>query len=179
MWLRSCPSPVRRHSGCGNCRPRGSVAMGAYHSLLLPSLLDLAMKNVELRRIRERLVPLARGRVLEVGCGSGRNLPYYGHRVKELWAIDPCPALLSKAYRRAKDLPFVVEFLERTAETIPMDDQSFDAVVTTWTLCSVSDIAVALREMQRVLKPGGTLVFAEHGPEFGSASWRKGGGQYV
>src|SRR3546814_7597757 len=109
--------------------------MGAYHSLLLPSLLDLAMKNVELRRIRERLVPLARGRVLEVGCGSGRNLPYYGHRVKELWAIDPSPALLSKAYRRAKDLPFVVAFLERTAETIPMDDQSFDAVVTTWTLC--------------------------------------------
>src|SRR3546814_5849095 len=100
--------------------------MGAYHSLLLPSLLDLAMKNVELRRIRERLVPLARGRVLEVGCGSGRNLPYYGHRVKELWAIDPSPALLSKAYRRAKDLPFVVEFLERTAEAIPMDDQSFE-----------------------------------------------------
>src|SRR3546814_13527450 len=97
----------------------------------------------------------------------------------DLWAIDPSPALLSKAYRRAKDLPFVVEFLERTAETIPMDDQSFDAVVTTWTLCSVSDIAVALREMQRVLKPGGTLLFAEHGPEFGSASWRKGGGQYV
>src|SRR3546814_19490025 len=67
----------------------------------------------------------------------------------DLWAIDPSPALLSKAYRRAKDLPFVVEFLERTAETIPMDDQSFDAVVTTWTLCSVSDIDVALREMQR------------------------------
>src|SRR3546814_1569903 len=126
MWLRSCPSPVRRHSGFGNLRPRGSVAMGAYHSLLLPSLLDLAMKYVELRRIRGRLVPLARGRVLEVGCGSGRNLPYYGHRVKELWAIDPSPALLSKAYRRAKDLPFVVEFLERTADTNQRDEQSFD-----------------------------------------------------
>src|SRR3546814_17300246 len=81
---------------------------------------------------------------------------------------------MSKAYRRAKDLPFVVEFLERTAETIPMDDQSFDAVVTTWTLCSVSDIAVALREMQRVLKPGGTLVFAEHGsaPNIAVRTWQ-------
>src|SRR3546814_10953648 len=97
--------------------------MGAYHSLLLPSLLDLAMKNVELRRIRERLVPLARGRVLEVGCGSGRNLPYYGHREKELWAIDPSPALLSKASRRSKDLPFLGELLDRTAENIPLDDQ--------------------------------------------------------
>src|SRR3546814_6059136 len=92
----------------------------------------------------------------------------------DLWAIDPSPALLSKAYRRAKDLPFVVEFLERTAETITMDDQSFDAVVTTWTLCSVSDIAVALREMQRVLKTGGTLVFAEHGtaPHLALRTWQ-------
>src|SRR3546814_16059315 len=114
--------------------------MGAFHSLLLPSLLDLAMKNVELRRIRERLVPLARGRVLEVGCGSGRHLPYYGHRVKELWAIEPSPAPLSTAYRRANDLPFVVDFRARTAAPIPLDDQGFDDMVTTWTPLRVSDI---------------------------------------
>ena len=148
--------------------------MGLYHSLLLPPLLDWAMKNDELRRIRERLIPLARGRVLEVGCGSGLNLPYYGDDVKELWAIDPNPALISMACRRAKDLPFSIEFLERTAETIPMHDRSFDTVVTTWTLCSVSDIGSALHEMRRVLKPGGLLLFAEHGtaPDAAVRSWQ-------
>src|SRR3546814_20679787 len=93
------------------------MLMGVYHSLLLPPLLHLAMNNAELSRIRERLIPLARGRVLEVGCGSGLNLPYYGHRVKELWAVDPNPALMSMDYRRAKALPLALEFLERTAET--------------------------------------------------------------
>src|SRR3546814_10419275 len=78
---------------------------------------DVCSSDLELSRIRERLIPLARGRVLEGGCGSGLNLPYYGHRVKELWAVDPNPALMSMAYRRAKDLPFAIEFLERTAET--------------------------------------------------------------
>src|SRR3546814_2767665 len=130
--------------------------MGLYHSVLLPPLLHLAMKNAELRRIRERLVPLARGRVLEVGCGSGLNLPYYGPKVKELWAVDPSPALMSMAYRRAKDLPFAIEFLEHTAASVPMADRTFDTVVTTWTLCSVPDIAVALRAIRRVLNPGGT-----------------------
>src|SRR3546814_13409494 len=81
---------------------------------------------------------------------------------------------MSMAYRRAKDLPFAIEFLEHTAETVPMDDRSFDTVVTTWTLCSVPDIAVALREMRRVLKPGGTLLFAEHGtaPDIAVRSWQ-------
>lgn len=148
--------------------------MGLYHSVLLPPLLHLAMKNAELKRIRERLIPLARGRVLEVGCGSGLNLPCYGRDVKELWAIDPSPALMSMAYRRAKDLPLAVEFLDCAAEAIPMDDRSFDTVVTTWTLCSVSDVVAALREMRRVLKPGGPLLFAEHGaaPDRAVRTWQ-------
>ena len=148
--------------------------MGLYRSLLLPPLLHLTMKNGDLTRIRERLIPLAGGRVLEIGCGSGLNLPYYRQDVKELWAIDPNLSLMSMAYRRARGLPFTVEFLDRTAETIPMDDQSFDTVVTTWTLCSVSDPRVALREMRRVLKPGGRLLFAEHGaaPDAHVRSWQ-------
>lgn len=91
------------------------MLMGVYHSLLLPPLLHLAMKDAELSGIRERLIPLARGRVLEVGCGAGLNLPHYGHWVQELWAVDPSPALMSIAYRRAKNRPFAIEFLERTA----------------------------------------------------------------
>lgn len=148
--------------------------MNIYQSVLLPPLLHLTMKNGELSRIRERLIPLARGRVLEVGCGSGLNLPYYKANVKELWAIDPNPTLMSMACRRAIDLPFTVEFLECTAETIPMDDRSFDTVVTTWTLCSVSDVAAALREMRRMLKPDGLLLFAEHGaaPDRAVRSWQ-------
>jgi len=137
--------------------------MGLYDTLLLPPLLHLVMKNRELTRIRERLIPLTTGRVLEVGCGSGLNLPFYTGDVKELWAIDPNPALMSMACRRAKAVPFPVEFLEQSAETLSMDDRSFDTVVITWTLCSVADAEKCLREVRRVLKPGGTLLFAEHG----------------
>lgn len=137
--------------------------MGIYNSLLLPPVLHLIMKNRELTQIRKRLIPFARGRVLEVGCGSGLNIPYYGQDVRELWAIDPNPVLMSMAYRRAKGAPFSIEFLDCTAEKMPMDDRSFDTAVMTWTLCSVSDPETVLRELRRILKPNGTLLFAEHG----------------
>lgn len=137
--------------------------MGLYRTLVLPRLIDFAMRNRELLQIRRRLVPLACGRVLEIGCGSGLNLPYYTAEVKELLAIDPSGELIDMAYRRARIAPFPVKFLERTAEAIPMDDRSFDTVVITWTLCSVQDAEKALREMRRVLKPDGRLLFAEHG----------------
>ena len=151
------------------------MPMGIYGSLVCPRLIHLAMKNDELTRIRERLIPFARGRVLEVGCGSGLNLLHYGREVKEVWAIEPDPVLMNMAWRRARGAPFAIEFLARTAEAIPMDDRSFDTVVTTWTLCSVSDLGRALQEMRRVLKPGGILLFAEHGvaPQATVRSWQE------
>jgi len=145
-----------------------------YARWILPRLLDLAMRNKEATRYRSALVPQARGRVLEVGVGSGLNLPFYGPDVERLTALDPSEPLLRMARGRARAAPFPVEFLARSGEDIPLPDGSVDTVVVTWTLCSISDPRKALSEMRRLLKPGGTLLFAEHGlaPDAGVRAWQ-------
>jgi ubiquinone/menaquinone biosynthesis C-methylase UbiE len=136
--------------------------MGIYADIILPRLCDLSMRNDRLRPYRERVIGAAEGRVLEIGVGSGLNLPFYGPTVSEVLALEPAPKLLAMA-RRVPDPGMPVSFIEASAESIPLDDQSVDTVVTTWTLCTVPEAATAIAEMRRVLKPHGKLLFVEHG----------------
>jgi ubiquinone/menaquinone biosynthesis C-methylase UbiE len=120
------------------------------------------------------VVGAAEGRVLEVGLGSGLNLPLYGPQVSSVIGLEPSPELLRMARERAASAPVPVGLLEASAEALPLDDASMDAVVTTWTLCTIPDAGQALAEMRRVLKPGGVLLFVEHGraPEPSVARWQ-------
>lgn len=137
--------------------------MSLYSKYLLPTLTELAMRSQTLRPERARWVPLARGVVLEVGVGSGLNLPIYSREVRKLYALDPSEELLRMARSRAARAAFPVEFLCRPAEAIPLADGSVDDIVTTWTLCTIPDPVAALQEMRRVLRPEGRLIFVEHG----------------
>ena len=122
---------------------------------------------------RKRVVGSAKGRVLEIGAGSGLNLPFYGALVREILALEPAPRLIAMARRSAR-APAPVTFIEGSAEAIPIDDESIDTVVTTWTLCTIPNASHALAEMRRVLRPGGALLFVEHGraPEAAVARWQ-------
>ena len=137
--------------------------MGFYAKYVLPTLTDLAMRNAAARTERARFVPQATGVVLEIGVGSGLNIPIYGSGVRKLYGLDPSAELLRMARPRAERAPFPVELLEHSAEAIPLGDASVDTLVTTWTLCTVPDALAALREMRRVLRPDGRLIFIEHG----------------
>ena len=136
--------------------------MGFYNDFILPRLLDLAMSNKELLPFRKRVIGAAEGRVLEVGVGSGRNLPFYRSPATEILALEPSHKLVAMA-RSATEPAVPIHFLEASAEAIPLDNETVDTVVTTWTLCSIPEAATALGEMRRVLRPGGRLLFAEHG----------------
>jgi ubiquinone/menaquinone biosynthesis C-methylase UbiE len=130
---------------------------------VLARLLDQAMKKEDLVGYRQRVVTAAHGRVLEIGIGSGLNLPFYGPGVTEIIGLEPSQPLVDMAARRARADGKVVSFIQRSAEAIPLDTDSVDTVVTTWTMCSIPNPRVALAEMRRVLKPSGDLLFAEHG----------------
>src|SRR5947207_10255696 len=136
--------------------------MGFYNDHILPRVCDLAMRNKQLRPYRERVIGAAEGRVIEIGVGSGRNLAFYRPPVREVLALEPAPRLIAMA-RRASHPDMPVSFIEGSAEAIPLDDHSVDTVVTTWTLCSIPQAVTALSEMRRVLRPGGRLLFVEHG----------------
>ena len=146
--------------------------MGLYDRYILPHLLNLAMRNGQLAPYRQRVIAGATGRVLEIGVGSGLNLPFYTARATEIIGLDPHPKLIGMASRQASSVP--AEILGGSAESIPLDNASIDTVVTTWTLCTIPDVMAALREMRRVLKPGGQLLFVEHGlaPEEGVRRWQ-------
>jgi ubiquinone/menaquinone biosynthesis C-methylase UbiE len=146
--------------------------MGLYDRYILPHLLNLAMRNGQLAFYRQRVISLASGRVLEIGVGSGLNLPFYNSRATGIIGLDPHPKLIDMASHQASSVP--TKILGGSAESIPVDTASIDTVVTTWTLCTIPDVMAALREMRRVLKPGGQLLFAEHGlaPEEGVRRWQ-------
>ncbi len=148
--------------------------MGFYGRYVLPRLLDLAMRSGTATPYRARLLPAARGRVLEVGIGSGRNLPFYGPEVRSVVGVDPSAELLAMAARRAAAGRFPVELVNRSAEALSFEEGAFDTVVATFTLCSIAEPARALAEIRRVLKPDGALLFVEHGraPEPGVAAWQ-------
>ncbi len=148
--------------------------MAFYSDYILPRLINLAMRNKHLRPFRERVIGAAEGRVLEIGVGSGMNLPFYRAPVQEILALEPAPRLLTMAKNASRAPGMPVDFLEASAETIPLDQHSVDTVVTTWTLCSIPQAAAALAEMRRVLRPGGKLLFAEHGqaPDASVRRWQ-------
>jgi len=154
---------------------RRETGSGFYARRILPWLIEIAMRNKEAARYRAQVVPQATGNVLEVGIGSGLNLPFYGPGVRHLFALEPSPELRRMAGRRVKDAEFTVEFLDRSAEEIPLEPASVDTVVMTWTLCTISDPVQALQEMKRVLKPDGALLFVEHGlaPDAGVRAWQR------
>lgn len=136
--------------------------MSFYRERVLPHLVNLSMKQATFEPYRRRVISDATGRVLEVGIGSGINLPLYASDT-EIIGLDPSARLLSMARDVTVTLPRSIELIEGTAEAIPLPARSVDTVVATWTLCSIPDPTRALTEMRRVLKPEGRLLFAEHG----------------
>lgn len=137
--------------------------MSFYQERILPYLVHLSMRQETFAAYRRRVIPAAHGRVLEIGIGSGLNLPFYGEQAKQVIGLDPSAKLLSMAREAVNGMRGSPELLEGSAEAIPLEDESIDTVVTTWTLCSIPDVTRALGEAQRVLKPHGALLFVEHG----------------
>lgn len=138
--------------------------MNPWDRFVVPVLIRFACSQGEIMKRRALVVPGARGRTLELGCGGGINLPLYDpEAVPVVVGIDPHPSLARATREKARDLPIPVRVHEGVAEVLPFPDASFDTVVTTFTLCSVTDPASALAEARRVLKPDGRLLFVEHG----------------
>jgi ubiquinone/menaquinone biosynthesis C-methylase UbiE len=148
--------------------------MSVYRRCVIPWLTHLAMRQTQLVPFRQRVIGAAAGRVLEIGFGSGLNFPLYGGAVDTVIGIEPSSALLNMARPRAAAAAAPIALVDASAETIPLDGRSIDTVVTTWTLCTIANAAQALAEMRRVLRPGGALLFVEHGraPEPGVARWQ-------
>jgi len=149
--------------------------MGFYDTYLLPKLVHGVCGLKPAMKQREKIVPLAEGRVLEIGIGSGLNIPFYKpDKVSHLWGIDPSPEMWAIAQKNAREHHLVAEFIECGAESIPLDSHSADTVVMTYTMCTIPDVASALHEIRRVLKPGGKLLFCEHGkaPDASVRRWQ-------
>ena len=148
--------------------------MGFYAQQIVPWLIHLGMGKQDIAAMRQRMIPGARGRVLEIGIGSGHNLPFYTSEETAVSGLEPSPKLLAMARKAAARVVTTVELVDENAEAMPFEDRSFDTVVSTWTLCSIPDWTAALGEMRRVLKPDGTLVFIEHGraPDPRVALWQ-------
>lgn len=152
------------------------IAMGIYQRLILPRLTQLVCGMEPMMRQREKVVPRARGRVLEVGLGTGLNLRYYDPAtVTAVVGLEPSTDMAALAEQEAASVAFPVEIMLAPAEDIPFEDAAFDTIVMTYTLCSIPDPLAALRQMARVLKPGGRLLFCEHGaaPDAAVRRWQQ------
>ena len=151
------------------------MSEGWYERNILPWVIDLACGIGPIGRQRQKVVPLARGRVLEIGIGTGRNIPHYDTRqVEQVVGVDPALRMHRLAQRRIRQSGLDVRLMGLSAEKLPVDDASFDTVVCTYTLCTIPDPVAALREMRRVLVPEGLLLFSEHGlaPDPDVARWQ-------
>ena len=149
--------------------------MGFYAKYLLPRTVHFLCSAKLIRKQRKKVVSLATGRVLEIGIGSGLNLPLYDpYKVQQVWGLDPSIELWTLAEKTASQVDFSVEFIKGDAEAIPLDDCSADTVLVTYTLCSVPGVVRALKEIRRVLKPVGQLIFCEHGaaPDASVRRWQ-------
>jgi ubiquinone/menaquinone biosynthesis C-methylase UbiE len=150
--------------------------MGFYDRHILPILLNGAMSAKPISYQRRKVVPRAEGRVLEIGFGAGHNLPYYdSSKVTKLWALEPSREMRARAAERLKLSPLDIEFLDLPGEEIPLDDASADTVLVTYTLCTIPDVMKALSGMRRVMKPGGKMIFCEHGeaPDESVRRWQR------
>ena len=137
--------------------------MGLYSQLIFPRLLELSMSSESMTNYRQQLLKDASGDVLEIGFGTGLNLPHYSEAVTSLTTVDPNEGMGAIAQKRIEDSPISVTTKPISGEKLPMADASFDNVVCTWTLCSIPNVQQALKEAYRVLKPGGKFLFIEHG----------------
>ncbi len=140
-----------------------AVRMDLYRRHIAPCLIASAMKRQEFTPYRRRVTQAVHGHVLEIGIGSGGNLPHYPRSVEKVVGVDPSRKLLTMACQRASACGFPVNLVEASAEALPLPDNSIDTVIGTWVLCSVSDPSAALQEIRRVLRPGGCFRFVEHG----------------
>lgn len=147
--------------------------MNFYNKLILPRLIDFIMNNNEREKDRAKIIPGVAGVVLEIGFGSGLNLPFY-KGVTKLYALDPSKELWDLSKERRTKITFPIEWLNAPAEQIPLGDNSVDSVVMTWSLCSIPNPAQALAEIRRVLKEGGNFIFVEHGqsPKLKNKRWQ-------
>tara|TARA_R110000772_G_scaffold60429_14_gene136549 strand:+ start:4623 stop:5246 length:624 start_codon:yes stop_codon:yes gene_type:complete len=141
----------------------------------VPRLIKFACSQPAVMKDRSKIIPKARGDVLELGCGGGINLQFYDRsKVDKLTGLDPSAELLDYTRKEAKALGFNMDILDGVGEAMPFADDSFDTLLTTFTLCSVQDGKQVLKEMRRVLKPGGKILFLEHGraPDKGPEKWQ-------
>ena len=149
--------------------------MSFYEDKILPHVIHLACGAKPILKQREKVVPQAEGRILEIGMGTGINLAYYNpEKVEKLWGLEPSAGMRAKARPRIEAAPFDVEWLDLPGEEIPLDDNAADTIVLTYTLCTIADWLSAVRQMRRVLKPGGKLLFSEHGkaPDAAVEKWQ-------
>lgn len=149
--------------------------MRFYEERILPHLVNKACATSQVRQLRSQMVPHARGRVLEVGMGSGLNLEFYNReQVDMVYGLEPSEGMRRKAIPNIGKSPVAVEWLSLPGEQIPLPDDSIDTVLLTFTLCTIPDWRKALEQMKRVLKPGGELLFLEHGeaPHEGTRKWQ-------
>jgi len=152
------------------------LILSFYDKYILPKFLNCACGSKPINYQREKIVPLAEGTVLDVGIGSGLNIPYYNKsKIKYLYGLDPSIELLNLAKPLAKKNELEIEFLECGAEAIPLPNDSIDTVVITYTLCTIPDTQLSNEEIMRVLKPNGKLLFCEHGlaPDINVVKWQK------
>ena len=149
--------------------------MGLYDKYILPKFLNCACGSKPIKYQREKVVPMAEGLVLEVGIGSGLNIPYYdAAKVDKILGLDPSEELNRMALKVAEDKGIPVEFILSGAEAMPLPDNHVDTVLVTFTICTIPEVAAANKEMLRVLKPGGKMIFCEHGlaPDTNVSKWQ-------
>ena len=149
--------------------------MGLYEKHVLPRLIGAACGTKPILKQREKVVPHCEGRVLEIGMGTGHNLEFYDPgKVDMVFGLEPAPDMVKRAKPLAEKVPFDVEFIDLPGEEIPLDDNSVDTVLLTYTLCTIPDTLKAMQNMRRVLKPGGKLLFSEHGraPDAAVEKWQ-------
>jgi ubiquinone/menaquinone biosynthesis C-methylase UbiE len=149
--------------------------MGFYERHILPRFLGAAMGAKPITYQRKKVVPRAEGRVLEIGFGAGHNLPFYdAAKVTHLWGLEPSLEMRARAKERVAVSPLEIEFLDLPSEEIPLEDESADTILITYTMCTIPDVARALEGMRRVLKPQGRMIFCEHGkaPDAAVERWQ-------
>jgi len=150
--------------------------MSFYQKHIMPKFVNLACSSGQMKKVRSKTIPQAKGDVLEIGFGSGHNLPFYqASQIKRFRALDPDAGMRKLAAERMREAEFDCDVLDLEAESIPLDTKSIDTLVMTFTLCTIPDVQKALGEMRRVVKPGGKLIFAEHGlaPDARTAQWQR------
>ena len=152
------------------------VLMSIYDKYVLPHFLNCACGAKPMRYQREKIVPLAEGDVLEIGIGSGLNLPFYNQsKINKIWGLDPSEELTKMAVKAASNSAISVDFIISGAENIPLPTKSIDTILLTYTLCTISQVNRSLEEMGRVLRPSGRLLFCEHGlaPDLNIIKWQE------